>query len=173
MNNNEILYKKSGDLVYIKQPEFNELDFVVKLWSDKGTMKDVGGTVTLPKERRREWYAKMVRPSDGKNFYCLIYTKQNKPVGEVSFHRFNQIKKSAELNIKVQSKYRGKGYGKEALKLLLEYYFNEFGGEVITDEVINIKGQRALAKFGFEITSKSEYSVSFKMTKERFLSFYG
>lgn len=173
MGNNEILYKKSGDLVYIKQPEFNELDYVAKLWSDKETMKDVGGTVTLPEQRKKDWYAKMVKPTDGKNFYCLIYNKQNKPVGEVSFHRFNQIKKSAELNIKVQNKYRRKGYGKEALKLLLEYYFNEFGGEVITDEVINIKGQRALAKFGFEIISKSEYRVSFKMTKEGFLSLYG
>lgn len=115
----------------------------------------------------------MVKPGDGKNFYCLIYTKENEPVGEVSFHRFDEKKKSAELNIKVQYKFRGKGYAKEALRLLLDYYFNEYGGQVITDDVTNANGQEALKKFGFEIISKSEDRIVFKMTKERFINLYG
>lgn len=54
MNNREIFYKRSGDLVYIKPPEFNELDYIIELWSDEKTMVDVGGTVTLPEERKKD-----------------------------------------------------------------------------------------------------------------------
>ena len=34
----------NGKDVYIKQPEFEELEFVSKLWGDEETMKDIGGT---------------------------------------------------------------------------------------------------------------------------------
>ena len=161
--------RRDGKLIYIKQPDFDELDYVSELWSDEETMKDVGGVIFFPKEKREAWYIKMVDPSDGKNFYCLIYTLDDVPVGEVSFHRFDSEKRKADLNIKIQSKYRNKGYAKEAMKLLLSYYFYDFGGEVIYDNVINENGQKALQSFGFEIESKSDIEILFKITKERFM----
>ncbi|MGH4125070.1 MAG: GNAT family N-acetyltransferase [Clostridium sp.] len=162
-----------GKLVYIKQPNFDELDFVAELWSDEETMNDVGGVVPFPTEKRELWYRKMVDPSDGKNFYCLIYTLDDVLVGEVSFHRFDAGEKNADFNIKIQNKYRGKGYGKEAIGLLLSYYFYDFGGQVIYDNVINEKGQKALQSFGFDIVSSSDSEISFKMTKERFSELEG
>jgi len=162
-------YRIDGNLIYIKQPDFDELDYVSELWSDEKTMKDVGGVIFFPKEKREAWYRKMVDPSDGKNFYCLIYTLDDVPVGEVSFHRFDSEKRKADLNIKIQSKYRNKGYAKEAMQLLLTYYFHGFGGEVIYDNVINENGQKALQSFGFDISSKSDIEILFKMTKERFM----
>lgn len=76
---------KEGQLIYLKSPDFNELDEVAKLWSDEATMKEVGGTVVFKKERYQDWYQRMINPGDGKNHYCLIYNNQNKVVGEVSF----------------------------------------------------------------------------------------
>lgn len=173
MNNIKNLFKKEGNLVYLKQPEFNELSYVEELWADEGTMIDVGGIVPFPEERRKEWYSKMVYPTDGKNFYCLIYNFENQPVGEVSFHRYDEKNKTADFNIKIQSKHRGNGYAKEAMKLILEYYFTEFGGQVMRDAVMNINGQQALSKFGFDIESKSDNIIVFKLTKEKFMDIYG
>lgn len=164
----ETQFQRRGNLVYIKQPNFDELDYVAKLWLDEETMVDVGGVVAFPAEKRETWYRRMVNPTDGKNFYCLIYTLDGIPVGEVSFHRFDEEEKKADFNIKIQSKYRGKGYGKEAIGLILSYYFYDFGGQVIYDDVINEKGQRALNSFGFEIVSKTDNEVLYKMTKEGF-----
>jgi RimJ/RimL family protein N-acetyltransferase len=166
-------FRKDGKSVYIKQPEFGELDYVEELWSDEETMKDVGGIIPFPIERRKPWYEKMVCPTDEKNFYCLIYNHDDVPVGEVSFHRFNIEEKIADFNIKVQHKYRNKGYGKEAMKLLLRYYFYDFGGQVVFDDVINEKGQKALQSFGFESVSKCGNEILFKMTKERFTAVEG
>ncbi|TDT61897.1 GNAT family N-acetyltransferase [Fonticella tunisiensis] len=162
-------FRADGNLVYIKKPNFDELDYVAELWADEETMNDVGGVVSFPVEKREAWYRKMVNPSDGKNFYCLIYTFDDVPVGEVSFHRFDMEERKADFNIKIQAKYRGKGYAKEAMQLILSYYFCDFGGQVIYDNVINEKGKKALQNFGFEIVSKFDNEVLFKMTKERFI----
>lgn len=164
---------KEGQLIYLKSPDFNELDEVAKLWSDEATMKEVGGTVVFKKERYQDWYQRMINPGDGKNHYCLIYNNQNKVVGEVSFHRFNSDEKSAEFNIKIYDSQRGNGYAKEATFLMLDYYFNEFGGESMLDEVINIKGQQALIKFGFEEVKVTEQGVLFRMTKTNFQRLIG
>lgn len=161
-------FKKCGNLVYIKKPEIEELNYIAELWSDCETMADVGGAVPLPIEKRKAWYERMVNPTDGKNFYCLIYTLDNVPVGEVSFHRFDKAEGKADFNVKVQSKYRSKGYAKEAIQLLLGYYFYDFGGQVIYDDVMNEKGQKALGNFGFDVVSKTYSQILFMMTKGRF-----
>lgn len=52
---------------------------------------------------------------------------------------------------------------------MLDYYFYEFGGEVMLDEVINTNGERTLLKFRFEIVGKSEGITQFKTTKESYI----
>jgi 8-oxo-dGTP pyrophosphatase MutT (NUDIX family)/RimJ/RimL family protein N-acetyltransferase len=163
-------FKRKGKLVYINQPDFQELDYTAELWSDEETMRDVGGVIPFSLERRETWYRKMVNPTDGKNFYCLIYTLHDIPVGEVSFHRFDEKEGKADFNIKVQSKYRGKGYAKEAIQLFSGFYFYNFDGQVIYDNVGNVNGQKALQNFGFEVVSRTDNEVLFMMTKDRFIA---
>jgi RimJ/RimL family protein N-acetyltransferase len=161
---------RKGKLIDIRQPSFEELKFVAALWADFDTMKEVGGPIVFERERWEAWYERMVEPGDGRNFYCLIFNKSNKPVGEVSFHRYDRASGTAELNVKVMYKHRGKGYGKEAVMLLLDYYFNEFGGEVITDaiDINNIGGQKVLLNLGFDHVLSDEKAFLVKMTKEKY-----
>jgi 8-oxo-dGTP pyrophosphatase MutT (NUDIX family)/RimJ/RimL family protein N-acetyltransferase len=162
-------FKRYGKLVYIKQPDFCELEYVSELWNDEETMRDVGGTILFPEDKRDAWFKRMVYPTDEKNFYCLIYTLDNVPVGEVSFHRFDKEAGTADFNIKIHNKHRGQGYAGEAIQMLLSFYFYNFNGQVIFDNVANENGQKALEKFGFEIVSANSNEVLFKLTKERFL----
>ena len=162
--------RKEGEFVYIQPPLYEEMTEVAKLWADTKTMKEVGGAIVFSEERWNDWYQRMVEPTDGRNQYCLVYNQAHEVVGEVSFHRFNQILKIADFNIKIYDHHRGKGYAKEATRLMMDYYFNEFGGEILRDEVINEKGQQALAKFGFEMMMATEQGLVFEMTKTRFTS---
>ncbi|WP_400242153.1 GNAT family N-acetyltransferase [Niallia sp. JL1B1071] len=167
-----MLFKSLGEKVYIKQPEWKELGFVEWLWADKDTMKDVGGTVKFNESRRVGWYQRMVQPTDGTNFYCLIYTYEDLPVGEVSFHRFDKENRLAELNIKIAYKYRKKGYAKEAIHLLLGYFFYDFGGEVMADRVAikNTVGQKLLINYGFNFINDSNPDiVLFQLKREEFI----
>ncbi|NMO78343.1 GNAT family N-acetyltransferase [Niallia alba] len=167
-----MLLKSLGKNIYIKQPEWRELAFVEWLWADKDTMIDVGGTVDFKESRKVEWYRRMVQPTDKRNLYYLIYTYEDIPVGEVSFHRFDKEKGLAELNVKIAYKYRRKGYAKEAISLLLNYYFYEFNGEVMVDRVAknNIPGQKLLVDYGFTYEDVSEPDIVLvKLTKEDFI----
>lgn len=166
------LYRRDGKLVYIKQPEFSELDYIRELWSDYETMKDVGGTFEFSREKWELFYKKMIFPTDGKNFYCLIYDTQDNPVGEVSFHGYDSATKIARFNVKIQHRFRNKGYGSEATRLMLEYYFNEFGGQVMMDTVGNDNGQNAIAKIGFEAIRKHGSEITYRLTKENFFSIH-
>lgn len=159
-----------GDNTYIRPPKYEEIAYINKLWSDKDTTSEIGGPYYLSEEKALSWFHKMVEPTDGKNFYCLIFNKNNEPVGEVSFHRFDDQTKTAELNIKIESIHRGKGYSKEPLFLLLDYFFNEFGGEIMIDPVLlsNERGQKALLSFGFEHDQSITECYLLKMTKEMF-----
>ncbi|MBU5437145.1 GNAT family N-acetyltransferase [Tissierella sp. MSJ-40] len=116
----------------------------------------------------------MVQPTDGKNFYCLVYSLEDEPVGEVSFHRYNEITKTAEFNVKILSKYRGRGYAKEATILLLDYYFNEFFGEVMLDSIAisNNNGQKTLLNIGFEHRSSTDGVSLVSIDKEKYNESY-
>lgn len=171
MNEKFNLYRRSGKEVYIKAPEFEELNFVKEFWSDRKNMGEFGKEYYFPRTKWESFYEKMVYPSDGKNFYCLVYTNDNKPIGEVSFHGYNPVTKVARINVKIHYSHRQKGYGEEAVRLLLEYYFLEFGGKAIIDTVKSNEGKSLLRKLGFEEISKFKNQVTYKLTKNRFLNF--
>ena len=163
------LYMREGKRIYIKQPILEELGFVASLWSDEETMKDIGGIFSFPRSKWEGFYKKMVYPSDGKNFYCLVYLNDDSPIGEVSFHGYDSATKVARFNIKILSKYRNNGFGEEAVKLLLEYFFIEFGGEIIMDNISTEAGVRLAEKTKFTIIYNQNGNASVRISKDEFL----
>lgn len=164
------LYRRNGKKVYIKQPDFEELEFVANLWSHEETMAEIGGAYVFPKEKWEMFYKKMVKPTDGKNFYCLIYTVRDKAIGEVSFHGYDSATKAARINVKIHHRYRNKGYGEEAVRLLLEYYFLEFNGQAIIDTIKEDSAKKFFTKIGFEAIGKFGDKITYKLTKKEFFS---
>lgn len=167
------LYRRNGKNVYIKQPNFEELSFVSKLWGDEETMAEIGGTYIFPEEKWGMFYKKMVQPTDGKNFYCLIYTVGDKAIGEVSFHGYDSATKAARINVKIHHGYRNKGYGEESVRLLLEYYFLEFKGETIIDTIKTESAKKFFNKIGFESIGEFRNQITYKLTKNEFFSLEG
>lgn len=163
------LYRRNGKNVYIRQPEYEELSFVAKLWADKETMQDIGGVFNFPESKWSMFYKKMIYPTDGKNFYCLVYTNADEAVGEVSFHGYDSATKIARFNVKIHSKHRNSGYGEEAVRLLLEYYFLEFGGDMIMDNITTEEGKKVAAKLGFKAIRQYKNETAIKITRNEFL----
>lgn len=163
-------YRRNGKNVYIKQPEYKELSFVSKLWWDRETMKEIGGIFSFPESKWEMFYKKMIYPTDGKNFYCLVYKNNGEAVGEVSFHGYDSATRIARFNIKIHHKYRNNGYAEEAINLLLEYYFLEFGGEMIMDNIPTKAGLKVAKKLGFEEVSSYKGETIVKITKDGFLN---
>lgn len=170
MDSNINLYRRNGKSVYIKMPEFNELAYVKELWSDKKNIGDTGEVYSFSRDKWEMFYKKMVYPTDGKNFYCLVYNLEDEPIGEVSFHGYNSATKVARINLKIHYNFRRKGYGKEALRLLLEYYFLQFGGQAIIDTVQSEEAKFLMKKLGFEAINSYKSHWTFKLTKKTFLA---
>ncbi len=88
----------------------------------------------------------MVSPTDGRNLYCLVFDYNDNPVGEASFHGYDSITKTARLNVRIENSHRGKGYGSESVHLILECFFNEFGGLYMLDTVSLDENRERLEK---------------------------
>jgi len=158
----------------LKKPTADDLGFIQWLWSDPKTMDPVGGPITLDDEEAAKWFAKKVSPGSASDYYRLILNQDNIPVGEVSFHRLDLDTMTADFNIKIASKYRGQGYAKQAMYLFLDYFFNEFNGQIMIDKVAknNAAGKKVLLDFGFVEDPSEEEFYFLRLSKKRFINFH-
>lgn len=159
---------------YLKKPDYLDLKFIRKLWSDPPTMKEVGGIIELTDNQTQQWYHKMVSPGSSRHCYRLILNEDYQPVGEVSFHDFDDNSGKARFNVKILDDYRGSGYGKSATYQLLNYFFNVWGGMVMEDELAldNDRGREVLIKFGFNWDQTREDVIRLFLTKKDFDKLY-
>lgn len=160
--------------VKLKIPQWEDMEFILKLWADAETMAPVGGPVLLTDEQARRWFERMADPGNLKDCYRLILNKSDEPVGEVSCHRMDRESMTGEFNIKVIYSERGNGYAAEAMRLFLDHFFKELGGCEIVDPVAlsNHAGQKTLMKFGFEHDPSEEEIFMLRMTSKRYETLY-
>lgn len=161
-------YRREGRKIYIRTPRLEELSYTEKLWGDMDSMTDVGKTVSFPSYKWDGFYKKMVNPTDGRNLYCLVFDYNDNPVGEASFHGYDSITKTARLNVRIENSKRNKGYGREAVQLILEFFFYEFGGLYMLDTVPLDGNRERLERFGFKIMYKNKENYSYRLFKEDF-----
>jgi RimJ/RimL family protein N-acetyltransferase len=65
---------------------------------------------------------------DDHNTYCITLRENGKPIGNCDIHKIDLRNRTAEVGIVIGEKeYWGRGYGREALRLLLEIGFEGMG----------------------------------------------
>lgn len=105
-------------------PKLEQLSFRQELLRDKETMAyndKWGGTIDFPKEQWEGWYKDWIlADSKDKLYRYLFETEKQCFVGEAAYH-FSKSDNAYIVNIIVHSRFRGKGYGNEALKQLCDY----------------------------------------------------
>lgn len=162
------------DYIELRLPTENDLQFIRWLWSDPETMKPVGGPIRLSDDQAQHWFARMIKPGSPTDCYRLIFNEKNEPVGEISFHRLNPGTMTAEFNIKIAVTNRGKGYAKRAMIIFLDFFFNQFGGQVMVDNIAldNYEGQQVLLRFGYEHDPSVNNVFRVKITRDRYNNLY-
>ena len=157
----------AADGVSLRVPLPVDLAFVRALWADAETMRAVGGPVTLTGADAEHWYARMVDPGRGTDCYCLIHLPGGEAVGEISFHRLDAATMTADLNVKVLARLRGRGIARAALECFLAYFFDALGGQLLIDDVApaNAAGQALLIGQGFRRVGVSDEAVRYALTR--------
>ena len=123
-------------------PTIEELDYRQKIMSDPETMSynkcyDLGfdgyhsdsGCIDFPESEWLDWYEYFVG-CEPERFYAYIQRKEDGTfIGEVNVHK--GCDEDYDMGILIEAKYRGRGYAKEALNLLLKHAFEEMGAKAV------------------------------------------
>lgn len=168
--------------IILYTPKENELGFANNLLSDPATMaynkgydlpfpgydKETG-TITHDDTYRKKWYD-LYFSNPSKYFYAYIYDKDLKTfVGDVNFHPSKLNPDSRDIGIVIKNEFRGQGYGKLGLKLLIKKAFSFDSIRALSN---NFEKDRAVAlkihkDLGFKILYES-HGIIYLEIKNKF-----
>ena len=170
----EVIKAKSKKL-QLKIPNFKELAYRKKLLADSETMAyNIGygeiegtGCIDFKENVWKEWYCRWINNMPERYYAYIMNTDENIPIGEASLRYVND-KNAYCVNIIIEAKHRGKGFSEQALKLLVDFAFNELGAEKLFDDFpkSRINAEKAFREIGFKRISddiveldKNHYSI--------------
>lgn len=149
-----IVTKRRGTkLIQLKLMDVFDVANVLK-WSkdDKDFLKQWSNfTYPLTEEQ-------MIDRIDSHKFCVYMIENDNEPIGTVQLFRFDNENNSAKAGcFLINPELRGKGFGTEALKLLIDIAFNEKGLDILELSVYdyNKDAQKCYEKCGFVKTGES------------------
>jgi diamine N-acetyltransferase len=100
----------------------------------------------------KEWYENILKSKNQSSVYFTIINEIEEPIGFIILTKINQINKNCTLSIVIgESKFQSKGYGKEAMNLIIDYAFNTLNLRKISVEVLSTNEQAIMLykKLGF------------------------
>jgi len=108
--------------------------------------------------QEEEWYNSLLKDSSNKNVYFGIEDKSNKElVGIIFLSKINTIHQTCWLGVFLgEESARGKGFGKEAVSLIVDYAFTSLNLRKVSLEVVNTNKNAIIVykKLGFDIEGK-------------------
>ena len=95
----------------------------------------------------KTWYENILGSTDNKTVYFTITKKDDIPIGFITLKNINYTHKNCSLGIVIgDTGEQSKGYGKEAMELIILYAFNTLNLNKITVEVVE-SNNKALALY--------------------------
>lgn len=92
-----------------------------------------------------------------KRYFSIITPKDNRFIGFIGLKNIDRFKASSYLGLVFDPKYVSQGYGFEAMRLFLPYYFNQlkFKTMLLTVNSFNDRAIRLYEKLHFKVISES------------------
>ena len=123
-------------MIGVYKPEYGDLWFRQAMLADEDTMAynhAWGGTVPFPEERWKEWYDHWIGQPEGKRYYRYVTDGAGTFVGEIAYHEDEEFG-GFLANVIIYAKYRGAGFGSQALDALCAAA-GENGVRVLYDDI--------------------------------------
>lgn len=115
--------KLVGERIYLSPRNSEDAEMFVKWLNDFNITDYIGRSselMTIDGERKY-----LEAKSNPEATFVIVTLDGDKMIGTVSLEEINHIKRSAKLGIFIgDEEYRDKGYGTEAIRLILDYGFN-------------------------------------------------
>lgn len=176
--------KLVGESIYLSPRNMEDVEKYTKYFNDFETTDYTGRSgVLLTLEEEKEYLANTFNSKQ--YFFSIIKLENDEMIGTVSLEDVNFIDRIATLGIFIGEKEeRNKGYGTEAIKLLLDYSFNYINLNNIKLDVMefNERAIQCYKKCGFKeygrrrkcryINGKYYDSINMDILKEEFKGCY-
>ena len=117
-------------------------------------------------ENADEWYEEIQELlKTNVNIRVGVFLNDGTVIGDIALQGIDTLNRSCSIGLGIAKfENRSKGYGTEAIKLILNYGFSILGMERIAASTleINIPAQRVLEKHGFTLEGKARKAMYFK-----------
>ena len=160
----QYLKKIIGDRIYLSPQGTSdeEIEQFAKWMNDFNVTDYIGRSsqiTTLCGEK--EWLENATKNNENRTFN-IFELNSNKLMGGISLEKFNWIERNAVLGIFIgDDAFRSKGYGTEAIKLLLEYGFKYLNLHSIRLDLleVNERAHKCYLKCGFKDVGRSREEI--------------
>ncbi len=145
-------YKKLvGERIYLSPIDSNEVDSYLKWMNEDRTLAVNFGTYAqvISSKADMNW---LYEPPKSMHRFAIVLLESDTLIGSISLHNIDQLNRSAYIGIFIGGEEnRGKGYGAEAIRLILGYGFNTMNLHSInlTVHADNLAGIACYKKVGF------------------------
>ncbi len=115
--------KLIGERIYLSPRTIEDIDKYTEWMNDFETTDYTGRSNSIMSKEAEKSY--LEEHINDEATFAIIEMKEDKLIGTVDLHQIDHTKRIATLGIMIGDKnYRGKGYGTEAVRLILDYGFN-------------------------------------------------
>ena len=128
------------------------------------------------------WYEDIQKRNGEENIRLGIFLRDGTVIGDVALQGIDWRNRSCSLGLGIaRLEHRSRGYGKEAVALLLGYAFGNLGLQRVTANTLatNLGGQKSLESLGFVLEGRARRSdwvagewvdkLNYAMLREEFL----
>lgn len=153
--------KLKGNKIYLGPINETYIPTLLKWMNDLDVTKYLTtSNMNLSEEAEKKWLKK-IKGDDSFHYYGIFLNNTDKLIGGISFHDINQVQRSATLGIVIGEKDEwSKGYGTEAIKLMLDYAFNilNLNNVFLSVYDFNNRAQKCYEKSGFKLIGRRRKS---------------
>lgn len=113
-------------------------------------------------EKAADWFDEIQKLQGDRNVRLGIFLNNGKVIGDVALQDIDRVNRHCSVGMGIAKiEYRSKGYGQQAIRLMLDYGFRYLGMERITANTldINLKAQKALEKCGFLLEGRERKAI--------------
>ena len=148
--------KIEGEKVYLSPMNLEDIEKYVKWMNDFSTTDGLGSSSKVTTfESERAW---LINNMDKKEQqFAIVLKETDKLIGNCGFVDINHLHQRGEVGLFIgEEENRSKGYGTEALSLLVEYGFNYLNLKNIMLKVFsfNKRAINSYEKIGFKVFGK-------------------
>lgn len=175
------------EALYLHIPGFQELWYRQKLLKDPETMSynkgyDIAfngyeketGCIAFPEQEWADWYACFVGKEPQRFYAYIVREADGTFMGEVNVRK-DEAAFWYEMGIVLEAKYRGKGYGAEALRLLLKHAFEDMNADAVHNvfEAERISAVGTHLSAGFTKYRQENGMLELMISREQYFCIYG